>query len=829
MNVPSDFLYATIRKSEACPRLRQQLATYIRTAFQEQPDNYAEDFRELEALRNETIALQPSASSVRKLFKYFFQLSFVSSKFPPDENTLKIPFSWTTAFDQKGVVKSVTGYGLAYERANILWNIGAMLTVMALEENRTTGDGVTKAAAHLQKAASVFQHFQDKLRSEFHSSLPSDMSDGTLRTLVALCLAQAQECGWNRTMLPENKTTDAVIARVALAASDLYLEAHRASIAAGVFYPTFINTLRAKHLIFAGIAQYRQAKVCGSKNQFGEQVARVDLAASSLDSALGAKDLMGTVGPVIVERLKGLRALIAEASTAANRDNDLIYHEIVPKPESLAPIKAAVLVQTPPFPPTLPDTNAPATDSVGTPLFEKLVPVAVHQAASVYSTKRDKMVTELADAAQERTNSTNGALAAMKLPGSIEAMEQPKGVPPSVLQHADEVRREGGLSGLEESVATIQTLATEVNAKMVQLMRSLDEEAVEDRELKAQFGNKWTRTSSDELTKPLRSHGLTITNKLSVAAKSDQTILKKIGDNGPGIIQLGGSKFDLEAAIPISTAASAMRIVQNPTVLQLKHLLSKLNGLMALRNDTLAKLKKMAREDDIHPRLLEMAANKQEINNDDIFNQGAIKYEESKTQLRNLEQEESSVLAQIKTLNEAFVRDSTKDDTVRQREMAIQNLDTAYKAFREISQNVQQGMKFYSDMLPLVEKFEMQVRDFVAARRFEQQMLVKDITESFAQLRVDTPVVGREPSDTGAYPAVMGRPWEKPQSSVSPRVSPLGLPAGPSPSFPPAGPLPGQWPNAPPPQLPPQSPQPPAAPGGQWDPSRYNLNYGPPR
>ncbi|KAJ3338343.1 pH-response regulator protein palA/rim20 [Gonapodya sp. JEL0774] len=741
-------------------RMRQMLGTYIRQAFQENPEDYAEDFRELEALRNECIAIQPSAVSVRRLFKYFFQLNYISSKFPPDENTLKIPFSWTISFDpnpKATIAKTQTGYGLAYERANVLWNIGAMLTILALDEDRTTADGATRAAAHLQKAAGVFQNFLGLLRTDFHSSLPPDMSEAVLRTLVSICLAQAQECAWNRAMLPQNKSTDAVLARVAFAASELYLEAHRTSTTAGVFIPTFINTLRAKNLIFSSIAQYRQARVAGAKGEFGEQVGRLDVAGQTIDLALGAKDLMASVGPHIVERLKGLRGTITEASVAANKDNDIIYHQTVPKLEVLVPIKAAVLVQVAAFPPTLPDNNAPAIESVGTPFFNKLVPVAVHQAASVYTTKRDKLVNELDEAARERTDGTNAALASMKLPGSIEAMEQPKGVPPSILKHAEEVRSSGGLSGLEESLATISTLSMEANKKMQLAMKALDDEAMEDRQLKSQFGAKWTRTSSDELTKALRGNGITLSSKLAVAAKSDQTIRKKLDDHGANIDQLGSSRTDLEAAIPISTAASAQKMIQNPTVQQLKLHLAKLNGVMAQRNDTIARVKKLAREDDVHPQLLEMAANKQEINNDEIFSKGVIKFEELKLQLRNLEVEESKVMSQLKTLNEAFVRDSTKDETFRQREVAIQNLDSAYKAFREISQNVQQGMKFYSEMLPHVEKFDLQVRDFVAARRVEQQFLVKSITESLSELRLEQPPdAGGAPLDhgVGAYPSV---------------------------------------------------------------------------
>ena len=61
--------------------------------------------------------------------------------------------------------------------------------------------------------------------------------------------------------------------------------------------------------------------------------------------------------------------------------------EVIPKLESLPVIGKADMVIPTPFP-----DLATLTMEIGHPLFAKLVPFAIHQAASIYSEKKDSLV-----------------------------------------------------------------------------------------------------------------------------------------------------------------------------------------------------------------------------------------------------------------------------------------------------------------------------------------------------------------------------------------------------------------------------------------------------
>ena len=77
----------------------------------------------------------------------------------------------------------------------------------------------------------------------------------------------------------------------------------------------------------------------------------------------------------------------------AQKDNDIIYLQMVPSSSSLASIGKANMA-SPNIPPEVKDPISLMNERsmLGVPLFVKLVPYAVHQAHSVYSDRKEKLV-----------------------------------------------------------------------------------------------------------------------------------------------------------------------------------------------------------------------------------------------------------------------------------------------------------------------------------------------------------------------------------------------------------------------------------------------------
>lgn len=159
--------------------------------------------------------------------------------------------------------------------------------------------------------------------------------------------------------------------------------------------------------------------------------------------------------------MKKFQSNVDIAVHKANKDNDVIYMEAVPKPEALISLAPANMVNRTPFP-GISDLSVLA----GKPLFQSLVPFRIHQAASKYCTKKDALVSQLCAKLQEQAELAHSTLASLRLPGSIQALEQPIGLPPNLAQRNKEVREAGGPTYLRNRYAALIEMA-EKNKKLL--------------------------------------------------------------------------------------------------------------------------------------------------------------------------------------------------------------------------------------------------------------------------------------------------------------------------------------------------------------------------
>ena len=99
---------------------------------------------------------------------------------------------------------------ITYERACVLFNLGAMYASLGVAEDRSAVEGIKRASALFQNAAGCFKHLSDAVLplikpSPSHKDPCSpDLSKPALEALTSLCLAQAQECFWQKAVLGQH-------------------------------------------------------------------------------------------------------------------------------------------------------------------------------------------------------------------------------------------------------------------------------------------------------------------------------------------------------------------------------------------------------------------------------------------------------------------------------------------------------------------------------------------------------------------------------------------------------------------------------------------------
>lgn len=288
------------------------------------------------------------------------------------------------------LVFTVSENNLRFELANILFNLAALYSQLAYSLNRTTTDGLKQACNYFSQGAGVISHLRKDILPDLRASPPEDMDEMTLQSLEELLLAQAQECFWQKAV--KDGLKDASIARLAAKVSDFYADASDFAVKSNAISTEWIHHMSAKHHHFAAAAQYRQSLECLDKRKYGEEVARLQDSLRCVNEALKESKW---INRIVLGDLNGLKSRVTEDLKRAEKDNDVIYLLPVPPKSELKPLDRAVMVAAK-APTQVTDAISMLGENgpLGQPLLSKLVPYAVHVAASIYSDRRDRLVNE---------------------------------------------------------------------------------------------------------------------------------------------------------------------------------------------------------------------------------------------------------------------------------------------------------------------------------------------------------------------------------------------------------------------------------------------------
>ncbi|CAJ0760622.1 6259_t:CDS:10 [Entrophospora sp. SA101] len=656
--------------------LTKVLREYVLKAYGEHPDAYTDDFRVLDELRTDCLNLEVHRNALHRLLKYYGQLVFIGSKFPID---VGIEFPWKSSFSN------------ADEKP------AAMYSQLGISENRSSPEGVKRACQHFQNAAGCFQHLDKVVVPEMRIAPPLDMSTSTLRVLINTMLAQAQECFWQKAIYDNMK--DGVIAKLASQVSHLYDIGYETA----SNNPELITHLNVKSWYFRAAAEFRKSNECISQNKYGEEIARLHVADGYIRRCLENKKLLHEF---VITDLESLLNVVSNNLKRAEKDNDIIYLQTVPATSSLSTISKANMTEIK-IPPEVenPISLMNGTSILGFPLFAKLVPFAVHQAHSVYSDRKEKLVkdilTKLIDLPNISTRSLN-------LPNSIENLnsEGSNELPPSLMLKAQEIRNEGGAVRLNELHEQINRLSSRCNELLDKAFAVLDQEITEDEDLQSSYAGKWNRPKSQEVNKNLVALAQGHRSTLEKALKSDFTLGKMLNKWSEIINILASDNDYLMRHIPPNkvslddddaTTNEVKRIAN-----ELRDLMNQVNDLKKEIQNKTQEVKRMADLDDIESaRITSTGTTKVEpAHFEDLFNQQLAKYDKffKYIQQATIVQENlhNSINENFKKFNEA--RRRTKFVNT-ERDSVIQQLEIGYEKFKEIQKFLSHGIKIGNDVI----------------------------------------------------------------------------------------------------------------------------------
>ncbi|KAK3106570.1 hypothetical protein FSP39_022711 [Pinctada imbricata] len=722
------FLAVPLKQTQEVDLIKP-LRSFIQNTFsQADPDEYNQALNEFSKLRNLMIAksVDKHESALEILNRYYDQLLAIENKLPIAENQIRVTFKWRDAFDKESLFSGKRILAIssaAYEKVCMLFNIASLQSQIAEVQNHDNDEGLKTSAKYFQSAAGIYGHLKDIVLSHCNQEPTPDLNPDTLNALSSLMVAQAQEAIYRKAA--QDRMKEAMVAKIAMQCSDLYSDAMKLmqlSSLKEMWPKEWIPLVVGKQAAFHGMAEYYQSCVAAGTKSYGEQISRLQKA----NELLSAAQSRGGV----TFSFKNEQGRVQRDLQAAKKDNDFIYHDKVPDIKSLPSIGKAAIAKASPFPQT--HLSEKFTD-----LFEKLVPLPVYEAMTAFENRKTQIMNAEIGRSREATQLMNSVLASLNLPAALEDLSGSK-VPQSVLDKAKQVQDMGGLQYIDRLMNELPELLTRNREILDESINMLDEEEKSDNQLREQFKEKWSRTPSDKLTKPMKDESMKYRQILDTAIHADKVVQEKYMKHKPAIDILSKSPGDIEKSLP---SGSSMSGSQNSGCVQdLKKMMEEVETIKAERE---------VMENELKQAQFDM----KELDRT---------YGPLREQVTASIQRQETLMARVQNSNTEFCQAKASSQSGAQRETMLKDLAAGFDMYMELKGNLEEGTKFYNDLTPLLLRLQNKISDFCFARKTEKEELMNDLQKSIAK------------QPTGPPPAAPSyqQPQDKPQAKVPPARPP---------------------------------------------------------
>ncbi|KAF7808806.1 vacuolar-sorting protein BRO1 [Senna tora] len=719
----TNVLLAIFEKKTNPIDLYRPLRNYIAFHYSErEAQNLEDDLQTLKQLRSDLERhSDPSFTSRRDLFlSYYKALCLVETRFPisPDQDHVNtLSFVWFDAFKPK---QKAAQQNIHLEKAAVLFNLGAAYSQIGLSYDRSTVDGRRQASHAFIAAAGSFVYLRDNaaMKASIGGSTTVDVSVDCAGMLEKLMLAQAQECVFENTIA--KGSTPGVCAKISRQVGLYYEEALAAMNVAPLnqhFDKSWIVHVQLKAALFYAEACYRYGLELHEKEEIAEEIARLRSGVNALTEA--KKNSKGAAAQIL-DAINKLEANLNRNLEKAVKENERVYLMRVPSLSSLPPLPAFSLVK--------PMAMNELLDASKEKMFASLVPDNSAKALSRYTEMVDDIIRTQAEKLQQASELTRVRLKEMDLPDSILALEGNFTLPTDLQEDVEAVQISGGPAGLEAELQQLKDLRRVNQELLVQTEELLQEEAREDAQFRSQFGTKWTRPHSNTLTKNLQDRLNRFAGNLKQAAESDNRIERSVKEHSELMSIL--DCHPIESALPtLAKPMMSFDANEDAIVGSLKQSLRQLETLGAHRAGLEDMLKDMKRKDDILPKLMTSTGS-----HEDLFRKEITKYDHICEEIaQNIEAQEQ-LLLQIQAQSAEFSAIFNLEDYKASREKCYKEIEAAIAKFREIKDNINEGLKFYVTLQDAITNVKQQCNDFIMTRSIQCREMIEDVQRQVAGL-----------------------------------------------------------------------------------------------
>ena len=331
----------------------------------------------------------------------------------------------------------------------------------------------------------------------------------------------------------------------------------------GILDRNWVTVIQAKAKYFTSVTQYQRGLVDDAADKHGEALARFTLAETNAKEANRVSlsfaslfvnqlspNLPPDAGPSLQELTKAHLAICTTQKTEAKKANDLIYNAIVPSPETLPAVDKTSATT----PITIQEVygNPDVQKVIGQDTFIKLVPLSVHESASVYSEEKAKLArseVEKVDVAEGEVKSVLDSLGVREglsryksmVEGSIGREEE---VPLEVRRWRDDIRIIEEREPVDPLLSKLASLKVQVQTELDSVSRELEVESKDCEAMRVKY-DSWSQEPSASFTKDIRQDLKSHFSALEAASASDSQVLQLWGAVNSDIRLLLSEQLDV--------------------------------------------------------------------------------------------------------------------------------------------------------------------------------------------------------------------------------------------------------------------------------------------
>lgn len=691
-----------------------KLKQYIRDFYHEDPESYNTEIHKLESLRAMAVRPATDVTGCSVLKRYYCQLHFLQSRFPMSKDGASaVTFTWRDTY--ANMVCSLAD--IRFEIVSVLYNIGALHSQLGAADSRSSAEGLKLACTHFQCAAWAFQHLKDT----YPQPAGVDLAPDIMQFMYHLCLAQAQECILEKSMTDNRKAT--INAKVAAQIVDFYNMAFNVlthnghedtsvvmETVGGKLYRNWKHYMRFKMTYYDCIALLYQGQQSEEQQKMGERVAYYQAAFDKLNEAIKvAKGLNYPEGSKIAieEALTFTMDVVEGKRKAAKNENEFIYHEEVPDKDSLPDIKGASLVKGIPFSVTDADISGPD-------IFARLVPMKAHEASSLYSEEKAKLLRKIGAQIDEKDQELVAFMSSLQL-DHLNAHLQPNKLPQELVDRCAALGvKPDAIKNLINAMDKLSDTYHDVEGMLKEIMELIQIEEQEEKEYQEVMGSRPPSIVATDLTREANKY-LLVHNK---AAESNKTLHTAMTQHIANLRVMELPPTELMKQIP---SVAVLQLEEDPAVQEMIHLVGKVEEMRRQRSMLATQLRESVCGDDITAQLV----TRQGENLDSLFSQELQKHSKYVALI------EQNLAAQdniLKALTDAYAqyvgpRKATQE-ILRQRNMTISALMSSYDAYEDLLAKSSKGQEFYRKLETNVTKLLQRVKGTCKVQQEERDTIL---------------------------------------------------------------------------------------------------------